>query len=111
MLTDKIFKEGLFRLSLFFKKTDATKLFADDYYKAIQELTDEQFNRAVDWLIKNHTSPWFPIPSEFLKAVKDSRPEVTITSEDRRIEPKYVPCPPEVKEMMKRFKSKEVVNN
>jgi hypothetical protein len=101
MLNNEIFTEGMVRLSTFFKKEDMSKLYLQDYYKTIQGLTSAQFSRAVDYLQRNHKSGFFPVPAEFHQAVHDSREQIEVTPEAKRIETIYVPCPPAVKEMMK----------
>ena len=99
MLSNKVPTERMIILVSIFKTENISTIFYKDYYKAIQHLTDKQFLRAVEHLIEFHDSQFFPIPSAFLKAVQDSRKEVQVTPETNRIEPNYVPCPPEVKEL------------
>jgi hypothetical protein len=97
MLDNKIFSQGMIRLSNIFYKTDYSEIYLKDVYDAICELTEEQFERTVKYLIKNHQSEYFPIPSQFLDAVIASRPTVQQTPEEKRIEPVYVNCPAEIK--------------
>lgn len=110
MLNRKVFSMGTGRLSNFFKKEAVSDLFLEDYYNAIKNLNDNQFNRAVEYLIKNHNSHFFPIPQEFLKAVQETREIAQPTPITHRIEPDYKGCPPEVKkqiqETMERIKKR-----
>ena len=106
MLNNKIFNQGMIRLSSFFKKDDISDLFLEDYYKAIQELTDEQFIRAIEYLIKNHQSHFFPVPAQLVKAVEETRRQLELTPLEMRIGQDYVPCPDDVKQKMKEVMAK-----
>lgn len=87
-------------------------LFYEDYFKAVNNLSDSQFTRAVEYLIKNHKSAFFPVPAQLFKAVDESREIIQVTPEAMRIEPNYINCPPEVKkqmqEIMERLKKKSI---
>lgn len=107
MLNHKLFSQGITRLNNFFKKGDQSELFFEDYYKAVKSLTDAQFTRAVEYLIENHQSHFFPIPSELKKAVLDSQETATLTPEDKRIEPNYIPCPEEIKQQIREMLNKK----
>lgn len=106
MLSYKLFTQEMVRLSSFFNKSDISDLFIADYYKAVKELSNKQFQRAVDYLIKSHSSHFFPVPAEVFKAVEETREQISVTPMDKRIEPNYVNCPPEVKEMMEKTMEK-----
>ena len=86
------------RLSNFFKKDDMSDLFYEDYFKAVGHLTDSQFTRAIEHLIKSHQSGFFPVPAELLKAVDATREMVQITPKSNRLIEQGVPCPPEIRE-------------
>ncbi|MBI3589932.1 MAG: hypothetical protein HY094_00965 [Candidatus Melainabacteria bacterium] len=108
MLTDTVFSQGMVKLSNFFKKDDIPTMFLEDYYKAISELTDNQFVRAVEHLIKTHKSGFFPVPAQLLQAVEDSREQVQVTPQEMRIGTTGSSCPPppEVKKFMEELKEK-----
>lgn len=110
MLDNKLFTEGMVRLANIFKKEDMSKMFLDDYYKAFSELSNPQFIRAVEYLIKSHKSAFFPIPGQFFEAVEATREMVQVTPRSNQLMEKGVPCPPEVKkqieEIMERIKRK-----
>ncbi len=113
MLDHKTYSVGMVKLGELFRKGESlSKLFLATYYQAIEQLTDSQFNRAIDYLIKYHDSHFFPIPNELFKAVAATREQAQITPETNRIEPNYSPCPTEVKkqmqETMERLKKKGI---
>ena len=108
MLNYKVFLIGMVQLSEIFKKGEnLSKTFLQNYYQAIEDLTDTQFERGVKYLIKNHQSHFFPIPSELKKAVLDSQETATLTPEDKRIEPNYIPCPDAIKQQIREMLNKK----
>ena len=111
MLDRKIFAEGMVRLRTIFHQTgEMSDLYLKDYHHAVEEMTEQQFIRGVQYLIRFHTKPFMPLPAELWQAVKDSVTVTVLTSKEMRIEPTYGNCPPEVKkqieEIMERLKKK-----
>lgn len=101
-LTKNIFDKGMVRLATVFKKDDPSPMFASEYFYAICHLSDTQFDRAVNHLMQNHRSAFFPVPAEFLQAVVDSKvyePPV-YTPQERQVEVTYPGIPDSVKKMM-----------
>lgn len=103
MLDYKLFSQGMVRLNNFFKKIDTSEIFLKDYYKAIQELNETQFNRTIEFLIKTYVPTFqqpYPLPAEFLKAVQETREKIAITPKSNQIEPNYINCPLEIKKQI-----------
>lgn len=112
MLDNKIFTEWIVRLGNFFQKNDTSDLFYIDCYNAVKHFSNEQFIRGAQHIIKTRTNHFFPLPGELWKAVEETRELIQQTPKANRIEPNYVPCPPEVKkqmeEIMERLKKKGI---
>lgn len=101
MLNLEVYQAGMIRLTNFFKKESVSDCFLEDYYIAISELSETAFDRAVNYLIKHHNSGFFPVPSQFLEAVKNSRDLTPVyTPPEKQIEMKYTGCPPEIKKQI-----------
>ncbi len=83
-------------------------MFLKDYYKAIQELSDEQFNRSIDYLIQNYIpeKEWFPVPGRLLKAVAETRLKPEVTPQDHQIPLQGVPMPESIKKLKEELNQK-----
>jgi len=68
MLDRKVFLKGFAGLCELFDRK-MTKLLAETYYNAVKNLTEEEFNMAIDRLIARSTFSRLPLPGEFLKNV------------------------------------------
>lgn len=101
MLSREVMIKGLMRLSVIFKSTEGlSELFYNTYYSAVSTLSNDAFNRAVQYLINNHKDGFMPKPSDVFQAVSDSSPIPEYTPKDRQIEVTYPGIPPEVKKQM-----------
>ena len=91
------------KLGEIFEK-EITPSIIKSYYEAIKEITDEQFIRAMKYLIQNHKFKSLPIPHDIHEAVKMSRP--ADNPDIKQITSDGVPCPPEVKKQMEELMEK-----
>ncbi|GEM_PF-5568540 len=105
MLSEKVFSMGLMKLGEVFNK-EITPALINIYYDALQDFTNEQFTRCVNYLVKNHKYPTLPLPADFTEAKNNTRPEVTEHKFRIEADKKGSPCPPEVKEKMEKLMKK-----
>jgi len=81
-LNEKIFAEYFTVLCEVFK-TASTKLLLEVYYRALQELSDEEYKNAVSLIIKERVYKGLPLPAEILEKAKGNDSDRAIIAKDK----------------------------
>lgn len=68
-MNEKTFAKGFTTLCMVFNATP-DKLLSATYFNTLKELSDQEFSRAVEILLKTHKYGRLPLPAEILEAVR-----------------------------------------